>query len=68
MHHLSLVNDESIPTFHHHNHRPQVLDLIWISDDILSWHGAQLTYNIIGPNIDHKTLMLHIGDNGEASL
>ena len=65
---LSLVNDELIPTFYHSNHRPQVLDLIWINDDVISWHGVQLIYNITGPAVDHKTMMLRVGDNGEVML
>ena len=60
---LSLVNDESIPTFFHANHRPQVLDLIWICDDAYSWHQAEIVYDIVGANVDHKTLTLQIGHN-----
>ena len=55
---LSLVNDESIPTFYHRNNRPQVLDLIWANDNIFSWNGAQVLYDITGPNTDHKMLTL----------
>ena len=34
---------------------------MWISDDVLSWHGAQLVYDITGPNVDHKMLTLRVG-------
>ena len=67
-HQLSLVNDESTPTFYCNNHRSSVLDLIWINDNVFSWNGAQLLYDIIGPNTDHKTLTLRIGSNGAAEL
>ena len=31
---LSLVNDESIPTFYQQHQQPQVLDLIWTNDNV----------------------------------
>ena len=65
---MSLVNDDSVPTFHCPNHRPQVLDLIWINDDAFSWNGAQVVYDISEPASDHKTLTLHIGDNSQVML
>ena len=65
---MSLVNDESIPTFFHRNHRPQVLDLIWANDNIYSWHGAQVFYDIGRPEMDHKTLTFCMGDNDTNSL
>ena len=58
---LFLVNDESIPTFFRTNNRPQVLDLIWLHDDALNWHGAQLLYDIQGADVDHKALTLRFG-------
>ena len=67
-HHLSLVNDESIPTFYRRNNRPQVLDLIWVNDNVFSWHGAQVIYDITGPDIDHKTLTLRVGSPDSAEL
>ena len=65
---MSLVNDESVPTFHQHGHQPQVLDLIWVNDEIFSWHDAQVVYEILGPPVDHKTLTLHIGSNSPPLL
>ena len=65
---LSLINDESVPTFFHANNRPQVLDLIWLHDDALNWHGAQVLYDIQGTNIDHKTLTLRIGSQENIAL
>ena len=67
-HQLSLVNNESIPTFYHANNRPQVLDLIWLNDNAVSWHGAQVIYDIFGADIDHKTITLHIGSQQDATL
>ena len=46
---LSLVNDESIPTFYRHHNQPQVLDLIWTNDNVFLWLSAQVTYDITGP-------------------
>ena len=65
---LSLVNDESIPTFYHQHNQPQVLDLIWVNDNVFSWHGAQVVYDITGPNTDHKTLMLRVGAQADMHL
>ena len=66
--HLSLVNDESIPTFYCPNHRPQVLDLIWLNDNAYNWHGTQVIYDILGPSKDHKTLTLWTGDQSVATV
>ena len=55
---LLLVNNELVPTFHCPNHRPQVLDLIWINDQAYNWHGVHLLYDIIGPLKDHRSLLL----------
>ena len=60
---MSLVNDESVPTFYRQGHHPQVLDLIWVNDDMFSWHDVQVIYDILGPAVDHKTLTLRIGNN-----
>ena len=65
---LSLVNDESVPTFYCANNRPQVLDLIWLHDDAQNWHGAQVLYDIQGTDVDHKTLTLRIGSQEGVSL
>ena len=65
---LSLVNDESVPTFYRTNNRPQVLDLIWLHDDAQNWHGAQVLYNIQGADVDHKTLTLCIRSQQGISL
>ena len=65
---MSLVNDKSIPTFYRANHRPQVLDLIWVNDYIYNWHGCQLLYDIIGPLMDHRTLLLCFGSHEDAML
>ena len=66
-HRLSLVNDESIPTFYRSNHHPQVLDLVWLNDDTYSWNEAEVVYDITGAHRDHMTLTLKIGSN-EATL
>ena len=65
---LSLINNESIPMFYRANNRPQILDLIWLHDDAYNWHGAQVQYDIVGANVDHKTLMLHIGSQQAMQL
>ena len=64
---LLLVNDDSTPTFHWPNHRPQVLDLIWINDQAYNWHGIHLIYDITGPFRDHRSLLLRFG-NAESAL
>ena len=66
--HLSLINDESIPTFFRANNRAQVLDLIWLHDDAQNWHGVQVLYDIQGADVDHKTLTLRIGSQENASF
>ena len=67
-HRLSLVNDESIPTFYRSNHRPQVLDLIWLNDDAYSWNAAEVVYDILGAKRDHMTLTLKVGSNDATSI
>ena len=64
---LSLINDESVPTFFCANNRPQVLDLIWLHDDTHNWHRAQVLYDIQGADVDHKTLTLRIGSQENMS-
>ena len=65
---LSLLNDESVPTFYRHGDCPQVLDLIWVNDAVFSWHDVDVIYDITGPDVDHKTLLLRIGHDSSASL
>ena len=65
---LSLVNDESVPTFYRANNRPQVLDLIWLSDDAFGWHGTQVVYDIFGADVDHKNIMLRFGSQQNITL
>ena len=62
------MNDESIPTFYRLNNQPQVLDLIWTNDNVFSWHGVQIFYDITGPNTDHKMLTLRVGAQGDTHM
>ena len=65
---MSLLNDESVPTFYRHGQRPQVLDLIWINNAAFSWHDTEIIYDIKGPAVDHQTLTLCVGNNSSPSL
>ena len=48
---ISLVNDESVPTFYQGNNRPQVNDLMWIHQDAFLDLATDVEYNIFGPTL-----------------
>ena len=55
---LSLVNNEGEHTFFHANNRPQVLDLVWLHEDVSLPLTINISFSITGATSDHHALLL----------
>ena len=64
---LSLVNDDSIPTFYQTHAQPQVNDLIWIHQDTYLNLTVDIEYNISKHQKDHQYLNIQFGNQTDMS-
>ena len=64
---LSLVNEESTPTFYRTNQTPQVNNLMWIHHSAFLNLADDIKFNIFGPLVDHRFLDLQFGNNEDTS-
>ena len=62
---LSLVNNESIPTFYWGDNHPQVNDLIWIHQDAYLHLTIDIKYNVFSPLHNHQFLDIRFGNQSK---
>ena len=59
---LTLVNDDSLPTWHHKHNKPAVLDLLFVADPLLRRCSCNFQNDKLGRGAtDHSLLRLWIG-------